>query len=71
MGQTIPPVGLFIHESAEALAFKYYVKEYGSFDAGAYPYAHSRAILREALIRAELHIARGFAGAWVQYSVPH
>jgi len=38
MGQTIPPVGLFIHESAEALAFKYYVKECGSFDAGACPF---------------------------------
>jgi len=36
-----------------------------------YPYAHSRAILREALIREDLHIAGGFAGAKVTYSVPH
>ena len=55
--QKISPVGLFIHESAEALAFR--------------AYAHSRAILKEALIRADLHIAGGFAGAKVKYSVPH
>ena len=53
------------------LAFRAYVNMYGSFDAGAYPYAHSRAILKEALIRADLHIAGGFAGAKVKYSVPH
>ncbi len=69
--QKISPVGLFIHESAEALAFRAYVNMYGSFDAGAYPYAHSRAILKEALIRADLHIAGGSAGAKVKYSVPH
>ncbi len=64
LGKPIPPVGLFIHESAEALAFK----AQGDWD---YPHAHSTAILREASIREELHIGGGFAGAAVEYKIPH
>ena len=56
VGQTVRPVSLFIHESAENLVF---AQQGGRFDYGA---AHSAAIRREATIRRELGITGGFAG---------
>lgn len=56
VGQRVRLVSMFIHESAENLAF---AQQGGRFD---YPAAHSAAIRREATIRRDLKITGGFAG---------
>jgi hypothetical protein len=63
LGQRVPPVGLFIHESAENLAFR----AQGNFN---YSNAHYNAIKREADIRDALHLGGGFAGSWLTRTVP-
>jgi hypothetical protein len=67
--QTVRLVSLFIHESEENLAFRMQLNGVpGTFD---YPSAHLFAIDMESIIRRELKIAGGFAGAEVKTTVPH
>ena len=53
--QVVQPAGLFIHESAENLAFA----RSGNRD---YDPAHAHALVREATIRRDLGFTGGFAG---------
>jgi RHS repeat-associated protein len=67
--QVVRPVSLFIHESEENLAFRMQLSDFSrTFN---YPGAHLFAIDMEAIIRRELKISGGFAGAEVKTSVPH
>jgi hypothetical protein len=64
VGQVIAPVSIFIHESAENVAFE---KQGSAFDHGK---AHSDAIGRESQIRKDLNIGGGFAGGFVESVAP-
>jgi hypothetical protein len=63
LGQRVAPASFFTHESAENLAFR----KQGNFD---YRQAHDAAIRREAQVRQDLGVVGGFAGAFVQTTVP-
>jgi len=63
IGQTIAPASLFVHESAENLAFR----SQRNWD---YSQAHDAAIRREAQVRQDLHTGGGWAGEEVRTTVP-
>lgn len=63
LGQTVQPASLYIHESAENLAFA----RQGNWD---YDAAHGDAIRREAEIRRDLGISGGFAGGEIRSTIP-
>jgi RHS repeat-associated protein len=63
IGQGIAPASLFVHESAENLAFR----SQGNWD---YPQAHNAAIRREGQIRQDLHTGGGWAGGEIRTTVP-
>lgn len=69
LNQVIKPVSLFIHESEENLAFRMQLNDFGR--TINYPSAHEFAIDMELLIRRELKIGGGFAGAIVKSTIPH
>jgi RHS repeat-associated protein len=69
-GQVIAPVRLFIHESAENLAFANQARAGTPLDANAYGEAHRYAMRREGAVRRALQLPGGFAGAAIKQSVP-
>jgi RHS repeat-associated protein len=64
VGKTVLPVSTFIHESAENYAWAKLVPSW------SYAAAHGLAQIREADIRRDLNISGGFAGGFLNVTVP-